>query len=47
MIGSLFILEAASKADVEAFNREDPFAKTGVWQQVNIHPFNMRVDNRI
>ena len=26
---------------------KNPFAKTGVWQQVNIHPFNMRVDNRI
>jgi uncharacterized protein YciI len=46
MIGSLFIVEAPTKADVEAFNREDPFAKAGVWERISIHPFNMRVDNR-
>ncbi len=46
MIGSLFILEAPSLADVEAFNRDDPFAKAGVWETVLIHPFVMRVDNR-
>lgn len=46
MIGSMFIFEAATKEDVVAFNSADPFAKAGVWDTVNIHPFLMRVDNR-
>ena len=46
MIGSMFIVEAASKAEVVAFNAADPFARAGVWARVEIHPFIMRVDNR-
>jgi uncharacterized protein YciI len=46
MIGSCFVLEADSKAEVEAFNAADPFAKAGLWKQVSIHPFAKRVDNR-
>ncbi len=47
MIGSLLIVEAASRTDVEAFNRNDPFAKAGVWERVSIEAFLKRVDNRI
>jgi uncharacterized protein len=46
MIGSMFIFEAETIDDVVAFNREDPFAKAGVWETVSIRPFLMRVDNR-
>lgn len=46
MIGSLFLIEAASKEEVVAFNSADPFTKAGVWKTVNIHPFSKRVDNR-
>jgi uncharacterized protein YciI len=46
MIGSCFLLEADSKADVVAFNANDPFNKVGLWKTVNIHPFSKRVDNR-
>lgn len=46
MIGSLFLLEADNKADVVAFNKNDPFTKAGVWKVVSIHPFSKRVDNR-
>lgn len=46
MIGSCFVLEADSKADVVAFNANDPFNKVGLWKSVNIHPFSKRVDNR-
>jgi len=47
MIGSLFIFEADTRAEVEAFNGADPFNQAGVWASVSIHPFLMRVDNRI
>ena len=46
MIGSCFVLEADSLAEVEEFNRNDPFAKVGLWKSVSIRPFSKRVDNR-
>lgn len=46
MVGSCFVVEAGSLAEVESFNGSDPFAKAGLWQTVSIRAFNMRVDNR-
>lgn len=46
MIGSLFIFEAASLAEVVEFNANDPFARAGVWAEVRVHAFNLRVDYR-
>jgi uncharacterized protein len=46
MIGSCFLVEAGSLAEVEAFNRNDPFAKADLWRTVSIRPFSKRVDNR-
>ena len=47
MIGSLFIFDAETRQEVENFNSADPFSRAGVWANVSIHPFLMRVDNRI
>lgn len=46
MIGSCFVLEANSLAEVQAFNANDPFAKVDLWKTVSIRPFSKRVDNR-
>ncbi len=46
MIGSLFIVEAEDRAAAEAFNRNEPFAKAGIWERVSIHGHIIRVDNR-
>jgi uncharacterized protein YciI len=46
MIGSCFVVDADSKAEVETFNHNDPFARAGLWKTVSIHPFSKRVDNR-
>ena len=35
MIGSLFIVEG-TRAEAEAFNRNDPFYEAGVWEKVTI-----------
>ena len=43
MIGSLFIVEAPSIEDVIEFNRNDPFKKAGIWRQIDINRFSMRV----
>ena len=48
MIGSCFLTEADSRADVEAFNRGDPFYEHGVWDRdtIRIHAFLKRIDDR-
>ena len=46
MIGSCFVIEANTLAEVQAFNAADPFAKAGLWKTVSIRPFSKRVDNR-
>lgn len=46
MIGSCFVVEADSKAEVQAFHDNDPFKAAGVWERVHINPFLKRVDNR-
>ena len=46
MIGSCFVVEVGSLAEVEAFNSNDPFHKAGLWQTISIRPFLKRVDNR-
>jgi uncharacterized protein len=39
MIGSFFVMEAPSRADVEAFNAADPYSIAGVFARVEIHAF--------
>jgi len=46
MIGSCFLVHAASKDDVLAFHNGDPFKAAGVWGQVHITPLLKRVDTR-
>jgi len=46
MIGSMFLVETADRAAVEAFNAADPFNRAGIWERVDIHPFLKRVDIR-
>jgi uncharacterized protein YciI len=42
MIGSLFLVEAPDRAEVEAFNRADPFHAAGTWERVTINGFVRR-----
>lgn len=46
MIGSMFLLEADSLKEVEAFHKNDPFYAAGIWEKVSIRPFLKRMDNR-
>ncbi len=41
-VGSLFLVEAPSRKEAEAFNRADPFHKNGVWEKVEVHAFLRR-----
>ena len=42
MIGSLFLIEAPSRSEVETFNRADPFAAADIWEKVTITGFLRR-----
>lgn len=46
MIGSLFVVSSDSIDQVIVFNRDDPFHREGVWKDIQINQFIMRVDNR-
>ena len=46
IVGSMFIVDAADRAEVEAFQKGDPLVAAEVWQSVEVRAFNMRVDNR-
>jgi len=46
VVGSLFIVDAADRAEVATFQRNDPLVAAGVWETVDVRAFNMRVDNR-
>ena len=37
--GSLIVLEAESLAEAIRFAHDDPYTKNGIFQQVEVHPF--------
>jgi uncharacterized protein len=43
-VGSMFVVDVANRAEAEAFNREDPFYKLGIWDHssIRIHPLLKR-----
>jgi uncharacterized protein YciI len=42
-IGSLYMLEAANRAEVEKFQRADPLYYADIWQMVEVRAFNKRL----
>lgn len=42
-IGSLFLVEAGSRAEIERFQRADPLYNAGVWETVEVRAFNKRI----
>ncbi len=43
MKGSMFVVDAADRAAVESFNRNDPFYRAGIWDRVDITAYIKRV----
>ncbi len=41
-VGSIFVVDAADRAAVDAFTRSDPYHVNGVWERVHIHRYNMK-----
>lgn len=47
IVGSLYLVEAEDRAEVEAFQANDPLVAADIWETVEVRAFNKRVDNRI
>jgi uncharacterized protein YciI len=45
-VGSIFIVDAADRATVDAFTRSDPYHVNGVWERVAIHRLHASRDAR-
>lgn len=45
MIGTMLVIEAGAKADVEAFVAGDPYVTGDVYGSVAIHPYNWGLGN--
>ncbi len=43
IIGSLYLLEAANRAEIEKFQRADPLYNAGIWEMVEVRAFNKRL----
>ncbi len=41
-VGSIFVIDAAGRAAVDAFTRSDPYHLNGVWERVQIHRYNKK-----
>ena len=41
-VGSIFVIDAANRAAVDAFTRSDPYHVNGVWEHVDIHGYNKK-----
>ncbi|MDT4886907.1 YCII-related domain protein [compost metagenome] len=45
MNGSLLVVEAASLAEVQAFLDDDPYVRAGIFERVEIRPWNWGLGN--
>jgi len=41
-VGSVFVVDAKSRAAADAFTRSDPYHVNRVWEQVQIHGYNKK-----
>jgi uncharacterized protein len=41
-VGSIFVIDAADRAAVDAFTRSDPYHINGVWEQIAVHRYNKK-----
>jgi len=41
-VGSIFVIDAADRAAVDAFTCSDPYHVNGVWYRVTVHRYNKK-----
>ena len=45
MTGSLVVIEAANRDEILAISQEDPYARAGLFESVEIRPWNWAIKN--
>ena len=43
IIGSLYMLDAANRAEIDKFQRADPLYNADIWETVEVRAFNKRL----
>ena len=43
IIGSFYLIEAADRAAIEAFQKDDPLVAADLWKSMHVNVFNKRV----
>ena len=43
MVGSMVLVDFASRDDLDAWLGQDPYVRDGVWQEIEVHPFRTAV----
>jgi uncharacterized protein len=43
MVGSMVLVDVATREDIDAWLAADPYVTEGVWQDVEVHPFRTAV----
>ncbi len=46
IVGSFFMVDAESRAEVQRWQDADPLYRAGVWESVEVRAFAKRIDNR-
>ncbi len=46
VIGSLYLVEAENRDEVDTFREKDPLVHADYWELVEVRAFDKRVDNR-
>ena len=46
IVGSFFMVDAADRAHVDRFQRNDPLFKADIWASIEVRAFAKRLDNR-
>jgi len=41
-VGSIFVIDAATRAAIDSFTRSDPYHLNGVWGRMKIHRYNKK-----
>ncbi len=45
MTGSLVVIEASNRDEILAISQEDPYARAGLFESVEIRPWNWAIKN--
>lgn len=46
IVGSFFMVDAASRAEVQRWQDGDPLYRAGIWASIEVRAFAKRIDNR-